>query len=234
MGGSMSKERWLAIVGIGEDGIDGLVSCRAAAHRASGASSSAAGAISRWPVVESRDDRLAVADRERLDAIEARRGALGMRARQRRSVLLRRRRDADAPFRRRRNDLRSRRPPPLRLLRRDLAGASRIARCSRCTDARSKRSSRICSRARAFSRCLGTTPRRPSWRRFWPRAAWDDRGSRSARRWGARASDSHDRGARVRARQRRRLEHDRARGRRRARRSRPAARGRAARRMVRA
>ena len=121
-------------------------------------------------------------------------------------------------FRARRMIVRFPRPPPFRWPPRGSAGASRIARCSRCTAGRWKRSSRICSRARKSSPCRGTTRRRPSSRRCSRRAAWalaadglrgDGRPAR-AHALGARREGfalAIDRGA----------QHDRARSRRRSR-----------------
>ena len=204
-------------------------SCRAARSSRKRPSSSAAGAISRSPG-RSRAETLAWPSpiENALDAIEARRGRAGLRAGERRSVLLRRRRDADAPLLARRDDLR---PGALRLRARRRAARLEPAGLRAALAARPAARgdhSRICSRARGFSRSPGTTRRRRSSRRCSRRAAWGDRSSRSARRWAARASASATAEAQgfaldnVAA-----LEHDRARGRRRPRRARPAARGRA-------
>ena len=94
----MSGERWLGLVGIGEDGIEGLTP---AARRL----------LAQAAFVVGGKRHLALAGplkaetmtwpspiENALDVIDAHRGRAGMRARQRRSVLLRRRRDVDAPF----------------------------------------------------------------------------------------------------------------------------------------
>ena len=104
----MTKERWLAVVGIGEDGIDGL-------------SPAARRLVAQAAFVVGGKRHLALAGpltaetlvwpspiENALDAIEAHRGRADLRARERRSVLLRRGRHADAALRRRRNDLRAR------------------------------------------------------------------------------------------------------------------------------
>ena len=103
----MSKERWLALVGIGEDGLEGLTP---AARRL----------VAQAALVVGGKRHLALAGplkaetmtwpspiENALDVIEAPSRALCVRARQRRSVLLRRRRHVDAPFHRRRNDFNS-------------------------------------------------------------------------------------------------------------------------------
>ena len=106
--GSMSKDRWLAVVGVGEDGIDGLTP---AARRLVAQADLVVGGERHLALVGSlaaRDARLAVADRGRAARNRSPAGQAGLRAGDRRSVLLRRRDDADAPLRRRRNDLRPR------------------------------------------------------------------------------------------------------------------------------
>ena len=221
----MSRERWLAVVGVGEDGDRRPLSCRAAARRASGVRGRRQAPPRARRTVDRRDARLAVADRERARRDRGASRRVRLRARERRSVLLRRRRHADAPLRRRRNDLR---PGAVRLCAR--RGAARLEPAGlraahRCTAGRSRRSFRICNPAREFSRSPGTTRPRPSWRRCSRRAAWDDRNSRSAKRWAARASAFATTQAQGFALENvAALEHDRARSRRRSRRARSAAR----------
>ena len=230
----MSKERWLGLVGIGEDGLDGLTP---AARRL----------VAQAAFVVGGKRHLALAGplkaetmtwpspiENALDAIEAHRGRsvcvlasgdpffFGVGA------MLMRRFTADEMI----CD-----PGAVGLCARRVAArleptGLRIAHASRAA-ARGDHSA-SCTMARAFSRCRGTTR---------PRQAG---GAADSARHGtieahhlrgdgrpARAH-SHDGGARLRARQRRRSEHDRARGRRRSRRAHSAARGRAARRLVRA
>ena len=151
-----------------------------------------------------------------LDAIEARRGPARLRARQRRSVLLRRRRHAHAPLSRADEMISIPAPSAFASPPRGSAGACRIARLltlhGRPLEAIIPH---LQPGARILALVLGRARRRPSSRRFWPRAAWADRGSPSARRWAARASGSRTTAAQGFALDDVAAQHDRARGRRR-------------------
>ena len=146
MGGSVSKERWLGLVGIGEDGFEGLTP---AARRLIAQAAFVVGGKRHLALAGSLKAETMIWPspiENALDAIEAPSRPLRMRARQRRSVLLRRRRHADAAFRGRRDDLD---PGALRLCAR--CGAARLEPAGlrlavRFTGGRSKRSFRICSR----------------------------------------------------------------------------------------
>ena len=234
VGGSMSGERWLGLVGIGEDGLEGLTP---AARRL----------VAQADFVVGGKRHLALAGplnaetmiwpspiENALDAIEAHRGPFRLRARQRRSVLLRRRRHAHAPFCGGRNDLN---PVAVglcacrRAARLEPAGL-RVAHASWAA-ARGDHSAFAAGRAHSGA-VVGR--RDPSQAGGASDAAWH--GSIEAHNLrgdgGPERADSHGRGAGLRTREYGRLEHDCARGGRRTRRARPAARGRAARRLVRA
>ena len=165
VGGSMSKERWLAVVGIGEDGIDGLTP---AARRL----------IAQAAFVVGGKRHLALAGPSKaetmiwpspienaLDAIEARRGRsvcvlasgdpffFGVGA------MLMRRFAAD--------EMISIPAPSAFALAASRLGWSQQDCALLTLHGRPLEAiiPHLCSRARAFSRCRGTTPRRPSWRR---------------------------------------------------------------------
>ena len=188
--GEQRGEKWLALVGIGEGGIDGLSPAARAllaqaelvvgGRRHLALAGDLAAKTLAWPSpIEGR------ARRDRGPPRAAR-----LRAGERRSVLFRRRNDADAALLSGLRRSASRRPRPSRSPPPGSAGASRIARRCRCTAGRSRRSCRICSRERASSPFRGTRRRRPSSRRCSPRAGWGGPASPSARRWGARANAS--------------------------------------------
>ena len=132
--GRLHEQGTLArLVGIGEDGIDGLTP---AARRLIAQAEFVVGGKRHLALagsLKAETMTLAVADRERARRHRSAPRPLRMRARQRRSVLLRRRRHADAPFPGRRNDLD---PGALRLCARGVAArlepaGLRVAHASR-------------------------------------------------------------------------------------------------------
>ena len=165
---SRDARPWLSLVGIGEDGLDGLSPAARAGRRASANSSSAARGTSRWsrPVRAERWPGPRPST-DAFPAILARRGRPVCRAGDRRSVLLRRRRGRSRRMSRRGDRLPVRPlglPPrrvPARLGRQDCAGSA-------CT---AGRWSGILPHLQPGARILalswdGTTPARL--RRSWP------------------------------------------------------------------
>ena len=180
---------WLSIVGIGEDGVDGL---SPVAQRLIAAAELVVGGKRHLGLadglIRGRSARLAQPDR-RGDAgnREASRPA-GRRAGERRSVPLWRRRPAAALDSCRRDALPAAILVPSAWRRRGSAGRCRTWRWSACMAARWKASCAICSPARASSLCRGMARRPPSSRSCWSSAAWAARRSPCWKPWAGLAN----------------------------------------------